>query len=473
MRTTGSAFDNLSQHDQAGLRQSSTNLANPERLASLESTFHAAPIGLCTVNLEYRYIMVNACFASMYDQDPSYFIGRTVSEALPDFAPQILAHYRNALELQRIVEREINVTKPGLHPGDPARELTYLRTAQPVRDSSGTILGISVALLDITSRRQMETALRESEENLRFTVELTPHIPWTADACGEMTFMSPRWYQVTGITPTPAQLRNWIMALHKEDRTATLEIWKHSIATGDTFDTDYRIHCRGGEWRWHRARAYPRRNDQGEVVVWYGTVEDIHDRKLAEAALHAKTQRLEEVTERLVQLAREDHLTGLANRRTFDDMLGKEIERARRARLPMALVMADVDHFKRFNDTYGHPAGDEVLRAVAKAIDGVLRRPGDLAARFGGEEFTIILPNTAIDGALKLAEMVRTAIEALTFEGPASGSHGVTISLGVAMLPVDFDLTQPRERITPEFIAAADKALYQAKARGRNRIVLA
>ena len=449
------------------------DLPVPVRLASLESTFHSAPIGLCTVDLNFRYIIVNERFARMYDKSPADFVGRTVSEALPVPAPQIIAHYKHALEAQIIVEREIHVQKPGPQPGDPPRELIYLRTAQPVRDPAGTIVGLSVALLDITSRRETENALRESEENLRYTVELTPHIPWTADANGDMNFMSPRWYQVTGIRPTPTILRNWIEDLHPDDRKHTLDAWKRSVATGDTFDVDYRILCLGGEWRWHRARAYPRRNERAEIILWYGTVEDIHDRKLAEAALQAKTERLEELTEKLAQLAREDHLTGLANRRTFDEMLGKEIERARRSQLPLALVLADVDHFKRFNDTYGHPAGDDVLRAVARAIEGVVRRPGDLVARFGGEEFTIILPNTNAEGARIIAERARTAVSSLVFDHPDTGPHGVTISPGIAMLCVAQVPTQTREAIAAEFVDAADKALYRAKAAGRNCTALA
>ena len=473
MTNSPSPLVNFDRHESRCLTLLPPDNPAPVRLTSLESTFHFAPIGLCTVDLNFRYVIVNERFARMYDKSPAHFIGRTVYEVLPGPAPQIIAHYKHALEAQAIVEREIQVQKPGLTPDDPPRELIYLRTAQPIRDLAGTIAGLSVALFDITSRRAMENALRESEENLRYTVELTPHIPWTADANGDMNFMSPRWYQVTGIRPTPALLRNWIMGLHPDNRKETLDIWKKSVASGDTFDADYRVRCIGGEWRWHRARAYPRRNERAEIVLWYGTVEDIHDRKLAEAALQAKTQRLEEVTERLAQLAHEDHLTGLANRRTFDEMLGKEIERARRSNLPLALVLADIDHFKSYNDTYGHPAGDTVLRAVGSALHSVLRRPGDVAARFGGEEFTIILPNTTAEGALLVAERARTTISSLVFDHTYTEPHGVTISLGIAMLPPSHQLDESREARAANFLDAADRALYRAKAAGRNCTILA
>ena len=449
------------------------DLSVPVLLASIESTFHSAPIGLCTVDLNFRYVIVNECFARMYEKSPAEFLGRNVSEVLPGPAPQIIAHYKHTLETQEIVEREIHLQKQGLEHGDPARELVYLRKAQLVRDPAGTIVGISVALYDITNRRQAENALRESEENFRHMLELTPHITWTADANGDMNFLSPRWGQITGIHPSPALLRTWILGLHPDDRKQTLDIWKKSVATGETFDANYRVRCLGGEWRWYRARAYPRRNEHSEIVLWYGTVEEIHDRKLAESALQAKTERLEEVSEKLAQLAREDHLTGLANRRTFDDTLRNEIERGRRSQLPLALILADVDHFKRFNDTYGHPAGDDVLRAVAKALEGILRRPGDLAARFGGEEFTLILPNTAPDGAIIIAERVRTAVSSIVFDHPQTGPHGVTISLGVAIAPTRCNAAKNREAIAADFLEAADKALYQAKAAGRNCVMLA
>lgn len=442
---------------------------NPEHW---ESVFRSAPLGLCVVDLDFRYLAVNDAFSRMYGMPIDYFIGKTVHEALPDLATRIIDHLDRAIEAGGIVESEITLQ----HPGDPAldtppRQLTYLRTAQPARDAAGTTVAISVALIDITSRKLAEAALRESEENLRYTVELTPHVPWTADPTGALTFMSPRWTQITGAKPTPALLKNWIIGVHQDDRPETLAAWNHSLDTGESYDRSYRVHCLGGVWRWHRARAYPRRDDAGNIVLWYGTVEDIHDRKLAEEALEVKTHRLELATEALDQLVRQDHLTGVANRRTFDETLSKEIERARRSRLPLALVMFDVDHFKRFNDTFGHTAGDEVLRHVAQALKSVIHRPADLAARFGGEEFVLVLPDTPEDGALQLARDANAAISRLEFRHAAESIQRITISAGVAMLEITPDAD--KDVLGQRLLDAADKALYEAKASGRDRVCVA
>ena len=166
-------------------------------------------------------------------------------------------------------------------------------------------------------------------------------------------------------------------------------------------------------------------------------------------------------------LAESDALTGLANRRRFDRVLAQEWRRAQRERQPLALVMVDVDHFKRFNDRYGHPAGDVCLRRVAALLGAAARRPADLAARLGGEEFALLLPGTGLAGAAYLARDLRAAVMALGIPHEDGAEGVVTISAGVAARrPVasDFD--------TAALVQAADRALYRAKARGRNGVEL-
>ena len=440
--------------------------ALPTQLGILEVAFRAAPIGLCVLDLDYRYLIVNPCFTRMYGLREEDFIGRTVEEALPEPASQILAHMRLALDLDGVVEREIALADPFSPTGDgPMREVVFLRTAQPVRDSEGKIFGIGVALLDITERKRLDHALRASEEDLRYTVELTPHIPWTAGADGEITFISPRWNGLVGASPGPVRLEGWAKALHPDDVNRASGLWFGAVRTGKPYDAEYRIHTPNGGWRWVRARAYPRRLPNGDILRWYGTVEDIHERKTIGLELQNATQEL-------ARRALQDHLTGLANRRQFDQVIGGEIDRAQRTALPLALVLIDIDHFKTFNDIAGHLLGDECLKAVAKALADIIQRPTDLVARFGGEEFALILPDTALDGALLVAERAVAAVSDLRLHHSDPRVRSVTISAGVAIHHQQLGLIEPADCI-PALIAAADSALYCAKKEGRNRVVSA
>ncbi len=160
-----------------------------------------------------------------------------------------------------------------------------------------------------------------------------------------------------------------------------------------------------------------------------------------------------------------DGLTGISNRRYFDQSLEQEWRRCLREYTSVSLIMADIDHFKIFNDTYGHQAGDDCLKEVAQVLKESLNRPADMAARYGGEEFGIVLPDTGLDGAMKVAETMRARVEELGIPHKNSSvSQWVTISLGVATLAATQDHSPSG------LVAAADQALYQAKSEGRNRV---
>ena len=176
------------------------------------------------------------------------------------------------------------------------------------------------------------------------------------------------------------------------------------------------------------------------------------------------TERIE-LAEQLAKLATTDGLTGLANRRRFDEHLATEVARAARSGEPLSLVLCDVDNFKRYNDLYGHPRGDGCLIAVAKVLDGLVRRPADLAARYGGEEFALVLPNTNEEGAALVASRLREVVRELKMDHDGNEGRGmVTVSAGVATVIGAW---------TPaELIALADRALYEAKAGGRDRHVM-
>jgi two-component system chemotaxis family response regulator WspR len=194
---------------------------------------------------------------------------------------------------------------------------------------------------------------------------------------------------------------------------------------------------------------------------------NLQQRDEAYRALRQSQQQLLETNLELQRLTNSDGLTGLSNRRYFDEYLGAEWKRANREQSQLALLMLDVDSFKAYNDTYGHVAGDEVLRRVAGVIRENCARPADLPARFGGEEFAMILPSTSPGGARLLAEKVRRAIEALQVpHGGSPVAPYVTVSIGgTAIVPGD---NVPFCRL----VEIADAGLYQAKRNGRNQVVM-
>ncbi|MDR3542967.1 MAG: diguanylate cyclase [Desulfosporosinus sp.] len=192
---------------------------------------------------------------------------------------------------------------------------------------------------------------------------------------------------------------------------------------------------------------------------------ETYRRKAREAELLEVTCQLKAANERLQNLSFIDGLTGIANRRRFDEGLLQECRRSKRENSPLSLIILDIDYFKAFNDTYGHLKGDDCLKKVASTLRQVLKRPGDFTARYGGEEFAVVLPNTDDVGAAMIAEELRVRIEAANIMHINSmiADH-VTVSIGVVT-------RFPGQADTPDdLILAADRALYHSKHEGRNRV---
>jgi len=203
---------------------------------------------------------------------------------------------------------------------------------------------------------------------------------------------------------------------------------------------------------------------EGEVYP----LKSLYERNLElEQLVAERTRELERTNARLEALSNTDGLTGIANRRKFDCILELEWSRAQRAGAPLSLILLDVDHFKHFNDRYGHPAGDECLRAVAQALVRAERRSGHLVARYGGEEFVLLLPDTEQQGALEAARRIQQEVwsQALPHEGTDLGI--VTVSLGLACMVPE------RSSVQEDLLRQADSALYLAKSLGRHRVQLA
>ncbi|MFS2138130.1 diguanylate cyclase [Duganella sp. Dugasp56] len=208
---------------------------------------------------------------------------------------------------------------------------------------------------------------------------------------------------------------------------------------------------RVGRRRYLEVDASPIFDAEGKLVAVVETLRDVTDEKRAQVALE--------------QLARRDGLTGLANRRCFDDTLQAEWQRALRQQQPLSLLMVDVDNFKQYNDAYGHLGGDECLQRIASAVSSEMRA-NDLVARYGGEEFAVILPNQSLKGAAIVAERIRCRVEQLHLPNLGSQQHVVTVSIGAATA------LAAAENDPSQLVATADSALYRAKHMGRNRISL-
>jgi diguanylate cyclase (GGDEF)-like protein/PAS domain S-box-containing protein len=208
---------------------------------------------------------------------------------------------------------------------------------------------------------------------------------------------------------------------------------------------------RVGRRRYLAADASPIFDERGAMSAVVETLRDMTDEKMAQIALE--------------QLATRDGLTGLANRRCFDETLHAEWARALRQKQPLSLLMVDVDNFKAYNDANGHLGGDECLKRIATAVASEMRA-NDLVARYGGEEFAVILPNQSLKGAAIVAERIRCRVEQLQVPNPLAATQHVTVSIGAATA-----IVSPQNDAS-QLVAIADAALYRAKHMGRNRISL-
>ena len=272
-------------------------------------------------------------------------------------------------------------------------------------------------------------------------------------------------YEIHGVCPETyaPEIVSAIGFCHPDDRDEVAAAVDAAARNRTAFDFSLRLIRADGELRHVRCRGLTIPGPDDVPAQIFGVFVDVTEERNAEEGLRAENLRLQ-------QIAYVDALTQLANRRQFDEALKAEWLRAIREETPLSLVMLDIDRFKRFNDLYGHLAGDECLRVVAAAVKAILRRPADLMARYGGEEFALLLPVTDESGAVKLGERVRTAIRALqlTHAGNADCGELVTASLGVST-------AYPQQGSSPEgwldLIKRADGLLYEAKRTGRNRVI--
>ncbi len=339
-------------------------------------------------------------------------------------------------------------------------------------------------LTDITDRKRAEEALSESLSRFNDLVEhvsVGVYVFWhRASGTMEFEYISDGWCIMNQLCREDVQKNPFLAweVIHPEEIEYFRVYNQEVVRERKQFSWEGRVIV-GGEERFMLIESTPIFFDNGDSR-WFGIQQDVTERKTAEATLHATNAALEqEVAERklieeqlkvksemLKRLSIQDGLTGIPNRRHFDERAALEWQRTQRNDTHLALIMMDIDHFKKYNDGYGHGAGDECLKRVAQALVHSCDRAMDLVARYGGEEFVALLPETDHQGALYLAEKMRCAVEALAIPHDfSSTAKNVTLSIGVAVHGGGSSKTS-----LEQLQRCADQALYHAKHQGRNQV---
>ena len=288
-------------------------------------------------------------------------------------------------------------------------------------------------------------------------LESTRAIPWHID-WQSMTFsyIGPQIEELLGWSQSSwVSVEDWATRMHPEDRDRVVNFCVSQSQSGIDHEADYRALTSDGRYVWIRDVVHVMRTEQGEVEALVGFMFDISERKKTEQELLRLQRELEE-------LSYKDGLTGLANRRMFDTRVEAEWSDARRTGKPLSLIMVDIDHFKSYNDSLGHLAGDDCLRHVALLLAEAAARPRDFVARYGGEEFVMVLPETDERAAEQVALRFRDLITQARITHPGVPGGQLTVSLGVGTVhPAAGDDLR-------FFIDSVDRLLYKAKVGGRN-----
>ena len=425
-----------------------------ERL--LRSAFENAPIGKALLETDGRWLQVNPALCEI--------VGYPADELLSlDF--QTITHpddLEKDLELvDKLLSGEIS---------QYAMEKRYIRKNGSIvwtllnvslaRDASGNPFQFISQIQDITKRKETEARLERQAQKLEEAQRVAGIGSWEYDVATGQIEWSREMFRLMGFEPDAGEpaLSDLRERYHPDDLAEIESRRTKAITDGEAYDLDVRVLNTDGSIRWLHILGHGE-IDGGKVVRLYGTALDITERMIAQQTISDYSIALETKMAELEALAMRDGLTGLLNHRAFHERLSEAYSYARRYGEPLSVIMLDVDHFKQFNDTFGHPEGDTVLRGISDLIV-TNNRTSDVIARYGGEEFALVLPNTSLVAGIVVAERIRSAIE--THPWPL---RTVTASLGItALTPADTERT---------LVVRADAALYTSKQEGRNRVTVA
>jgi len=252
-----------------------------QRLAQLQAIYDGAPVGLSFVDRNLRYVSLNQRLADLNGAPVAAHIGKTVQEMVPELFPRFQPFLLRALKGEAF--SDVEITRPSRIPGEP--DMTFHLSYQPAFDEAHEVIGVSVAIVDVSQRRRAEETIRESEEDYRHFFQFSPLLQWILDSDGNLLDISSAWLHLTGMTPEQSFKYGWLEALHPEDVVPTLNALSEAQKSGKTIDILHRVKTVDGEWSWLRARGTPKYGPSGEVVRWYGGCENIDERRVREEAL--------------------------------------------------------------------------------------------------------------------------------------------------------------------------------------------
>lgn len=428
--------------------------------ARFEELFAGLPIATFTFDAEGTIFEWNRESESLFGIKAHRITGRCLDQApsnpvnVDDYRAMIAKVFKG----KHLYDMEQTIRRAG------GEERIVLCNAFPFRGPEGTTTGGVCVMLDVTEARRESRRIAESETLFRTSMESLQSGILFMDNELKITKCNPRAAEIMGL-----QVEE-VLGLQPSIPKSSYFREDGSIMQPDELPLLAAFHTRSplndsvmgikrldGTEVWISVNAAPvQLAGAGEPMGAVCSFTDITMFRQQRSALEGRTQELESANKKLEALATTDGLTNLNNHRRFQEVFEQAHARGMRSRKPLSLIMLDVDHFKRFNDVFGHPAGDEVLRRVAKALESVARA-SDLVARYGGEEFVIVLPDTDQKGAMEAAERFRSVIEDQDWP-----NQQVTASFGVAT-------TVPNEFDREQLIAMADAALYASKKLGRNR----
>ncbi len=321
-------------------------------------------------------------------------------------------------------------------------------------------------LHDLRSTRAAEKRIRDSEDILRRYTNALATFNCMLTLDGKIKLVNNSAVAVTGLSAEDF-IGQYLWDTHWCNYTEKLQIQVQKdvieCAKGKILDGEMRMQTLQSDFIIIHFILTPIKNDEGTVIYLIAEGQDITEQKASARALKQKTVELEQAKLKYKQLSETDPLTQIPNRRFYEERLSHEIMAARRSNRPLAMMMIDIDYFKQYNDTFGHDAGDITLKNIAHVILSELPRSTDLAARFGGEEFVVLLPSTAVEGAFLVAERIRSHVLGLSIKNPVDDKHNNILSVSIGITALSGNLLNKED-----LLHQSDNALYTAKDKGRN-----